>query len=48
MGAEAQNFQYYYKSNCMLTSAVKNVTAMSEYPVVLPVIQIFPTTGQIL
>ena len=29
------------------TKAVKYVTATSEYPVVSPVIQIYPTTGQI-
>ena len=32
----------------LLTSAVKNITATSEYPVVSPVIQIFPMTDLIL
>ena len=29
------------------TSAVKNVTAKSEFPVVSPILQILPVTGQI-
>ena len=33
---------------CIITRAVKNVTATSEYPVVSPVIQIFPMTDLIL
>ena len=31
----------------IMFSAVKNVTAKSEFPVVLPIIQILPVTGQI-
>ena len=31
----------------LLSSAVKNVIALSEYPIVSPVIQIFPITDKI-
>ena len=34
-------------SSIIIISAVKNVTAKSEFPVVSPILQILPVTGQI-